>query len=62
MKHKSTIVYKRLKNLINNVQRKFYVFVNEHHKYVINIYLYYIIIINILFILIILILIIYIYK
>lgn len=32
VKHKSTIVYKRLKNLINNVQRKFYVFVNEHHK------------------------------
>ncbi|XP_031771061.1 exosome complex exonuclease RRP44 [Apis florea] len=32
VKHKSSIVYKRLKNLINNVQRKFYVFVNEHHK------------------------------
>ncbi|KAG6799814.1 exosome complex exonuclease RRP44 [Apis mellifera caucasica] len=32
VKHKSSLVYKRLKNLINNVHRKFYVFINEHHK------------------------------
>ena len=34
VKHKSSVVYKRLKNIITNPQRKFYVFVNEHHKYI----------------------------
>ncbi|KAK1124762.1 hypothetical protein K0M31_006122 [Melipona bicolor] len=32
VKHRSSMVYKRLKNVISNPQRKFYVFVNEHHK------------------------------
>ncbi|XP_071873315.1 exosome complex exonuclease RRP44-like protein Dis3 [Bombus fervidus] len=32
VKHKSSTVYKRLRNIITNPQRKFYVFVNEHHK------------------------------
>ncbi|XP_017887386.1 exosome complex exonuclease RRP44-like, partial [Ceratina calcarata] len=32
VKHKSSTVYKKLKDIISNTQRKFYVFVNEHHK------------------------------
>ncbi|XP_017760739.1 PREDICTED: exosome complex exonuclease RRP44 [Eufriesea mexicana] len=32
VKHKSSNVYKRLKTIISNTQRKFYIFVNEHHK------------------------------
>ncbi|KAI5707300.1 hypothetical protein M8J75_016503 [Diaphorina citri] len=31
VKHRSSSVYKRLKDLISNPSRKFYVFVNEHH-------------------------------
>uniref|UniRef100_A0A8D9BV86 Protein DIS3 homolog n=1 Tax=Cacopsylla melanoneura TaxID=428564 RepID=A0A8D9BV86_9HEMI len=31
VKHRSSSVYKRLKDLIANPNRKFYVFVNEHH-------------------------------
>lgn len=33
VKHKSSSVYKRLRDIISNPKRKFYVFVNEHHKY-----------------------------
>ncbi|XP_031850176.2 exosome complex exonuclease RRP44-like protein Dis3 [Nomia melanderi] len=32
VKHKSSTVYKKLKNIIGDTHRKFYVFVNEHHK------------------------------
>ena len=32
VKHRSSSVYKRLKDIIANPNRKFYVFVNEHHK------------------------------
>ncbi|XP_065222316.1 exosome complex exonuclease RRP44 [Planococcus citri] len=32
VKHRSSTIYKRLKDLISNTNRKFYVFVNEHHK------------------------------
>lgn len=32
VKHKSSTVFKRLKDIISNPSRKFYVFVNEHHK------------------------------
>ncbi|XP_069698692.1 exosome complex exonuclease RRP44 [Periplaneta americana] len=32
VKHRSSSVYKRLKDVIANPSRKFYVFVNEHHK------------------------------
>ncbi|XKL62471.1 hypothetical protein PGB90_002304 [Kerria lacca] len=32
VKHRSTSIYKRLNDIINNPNRKFYVFVNEHHK------------------------------
>ncbi|CAK9828415.1 Exosome complex exonuclease RRP44 [Anthophora retusa] len=32
VKHRSSTVYKKLKDIINNTRRKFYVFVNEHHK------------------------------
>ncbi|KDR22892.1 hypothetical protein L798_14747, partial [Zootermopsis nevadensis] len=32
VKHRSSSVYKRLKDIIGNPNRKFYVFVNEHHK------------------------------
>lgn len=34
VKHRSTTIYKRLRDIISNTNRKFYVFVNEHHKYV----------------------------
>lgn len=34
VKHRSTTLYKRLKDIISNVNRKFYVFANEHHKFV----------------------------
>lgn len=33
VKHRSSSIYKRLKDIVNNPLRKFYVFVNEHHKY-----------------------------
>lgn len=32
VRHKSPTVYKRLKEIIADVKRKFYIFVNEHHK------------------------------
>lgn len=32
VKHRSSPVYRRLKDIISNPSRKFYVFVNEHHK------------------------------
>ncbi|XP_076634514.1 exosome complex exonuclease RRP44-like protein Dis3 [Colletes latitarsis] len=32
VKHRSSNVYKKLKEIINTTRRKFYVFVNEHHK------------------------------
>ncbi|KAJ1531623.1 hypothetical protein ONE63_000295 [Megalurothrips usitatus] len=32
VKHRSSAVYRRLKDIISNPVRKFYVFVNEHHK------------------------------
>ncbi|XP_034175685.2 exosome complex exonuclease RRP44-like protein Dis3 [Osmia lignaria lignaria] len=32
IKHRSSTVYKKLKDVIANTRRKFYVFVNEHHK------------------------------
>ena len=34
VKHRSSTIYKRLKDIINDKRRKFYVFVNEHHKLV----------------------------
>lgn len=39
VKHRSSSVYKKLKDIITNTHRKFYIFVNEHHKYVENIVL-----------------------
>ncbi|XP_043496983.1 exosome complex exonuclease RRP44 [Polistes fuscatus] len=32
VRHKSPVVYKRLKEIIADVKRRFYIFVNEHHK------------------------------
>uniref|UniRef100_A0A2M4CSQ7 Protein DIS3 homolog n=1 Tax=Anopheles darlingi TaxID=43151 RepID=A0A2M4CSQ7_ANODA len=32
VKHRSAVMYKRLKAVISNPSRKFYTFVNEHHK------------------------------
>ncbi|XP_053981300.1 exosome complex exonuclease RRP44 [Hylaeus volcanicus] len=32
VRHKSSNVYKKLKDIISHTHRKFYVFVNEHHK------------------------------
>ncbi|XP_076762263.1 exosome complex exonuclease RRP44-like protein Dis3 [Xylocopa sonorina] len=32
VKHRSSTVYKKLKDIISNTRRRFYVFVNEHHK------------------------------
>ncbi|XP_034253802.1 exosome complex exonuclease RRP44 [Thrips palmi] len=32
VKHRSSPVYRRLKDIIENPNRKFYIFVNEHHK------------------------------
>jgi exosome complex exonuclease DIS3/RRP44 len=32
VKHRSSSVYKRLMDIVANPNRKFYVFVNEHHK------------------------------
>ncbi|XP_063241362.1 exosome complex exonuclease RRP44 isoform X2 [Bacillus rossius redtenbacheri] len=32
VKHRSSSVYKRLKDILSNPQRKFYIFVNEHHR------------------------------
>lgn len=32
VKHKSSSVYKRLREIMGNQERKFYTFVNEHHK------------------------------
>ncbi|XP_011864697.1 PREDICTED: exosome complex exonuclease RRP44 [Vollenhovia emeryi] len=32
IRHKSAIVYKKLKTIIGNATRKFFVFINEHHR------------------------------
>ncbi|KZC14228.1 PREDICTED: exosome complex exonuclease RRP44 [Dufourea novaeangliae] len=32
VKHRSSTVYKKLKDIISNSRRRFYIFVNEHHK------------------------------
>lgn len=32
VKHKSSIVYKKLRDILKRPSRQFYVFVNEHHK------------------------------
>lgn len=32
VKHKSSVVYKKLRDILKRPQRQFYVFVNEHHK------------------------------
>lgn len=32
VKHKSASIYKRLRDILNNPERKFYTFVNEHHR------------------------------
>ncbi|XP_077301036.1 exosome complex exonuclease RRP44-like protein Dis3 [Arctopsyche grandis] len=32
VKHRSSSIYKRLNDIIGNPKRKFYIFVNEHHK------------------------------
>lgn len=32
VKHQNTAIYQRLLEIINNKKRKFYSFVNEHHK------------------------------
>uniref|UniRef100_A0A182KC56 Protein DIS3 homolog n=1 Tax=Anopheles christyi TaxID=43041 RepID=A0A182KC56_9DIPT len=32
VKHRSAVVYKRLRAVLSNPERKFYTFVNEHHK------------------------------
>lgn len=32
VKHKSSLVYKKLKTILEDRQRNFYIFVNEHHK------------------------------
>lgn len=37
IRHKSSTVYKKLKNIIADTKRKFFVFINEHHRYM-NIY------------------------
>lgn len=34
VKHRSSTIYKRLREIINDSNRKFYVFVNEHRRYV----------------------------
>lgn len=34
VKHKSSLVYKKLLELCDDSSRRFYTFVNEHHKYV----------------------------
>lgn len=34
VKHKSSAVYKRLRDLISNPSKNYFIFVNEHHKYV----------------------------
>ena len=32
VRHRSTAIYKRLKDIISYKKRRFYVFLNEHHK------------------------------
>uniref|UniRef100_A0A182WAH3 Protein DIS3 homolog n=1 Tax=Anopheles minimus TaxID=112268 RepID=A0A182WAH3_9DIPT len=32
VKHRSSVIYKRLRAILSNPERKFYTFVNEHHK------------------------------
>lgn len=32
VRHKSAAVYKRLRDILNNPGRRFYTFVNEHHR------------------------------
>lgn len=32
VKHKSALVYKKLKAILEDRERNFYIFVNEHHK------------------------------
>lgn len=32
VRHKSAAVYKRLREILNNPERRFYTFVNEHHR------------------------------
>lgn len=32
VKHKSSVVYKKLRDILKRPSRQFYVFVNEHHK------------------------------
>ena len=32
VRHRSTAIYKRLKDIISHNKRRFYVFLNEHHK------------------------------
>lgn len=32
VKHKSASIYKRLRDILMNPERKFYTFVNEHHR------------------------------
>ncbi|XP_035905748.1 exosome complex exonuclease RRP44 [Anopheles stephensi] len=32
VKHRSAVIYKRLRAILSNPERKFYTFVNEHHK------------------------------
>lgn len=32
VKHKSAIIYKRLRDILANPERRFYTFVNEHHR------------------------------
>lgn len=34
IRHRSSNVYKKLKNIIKDPKRKFFVFINEHHRYV----------------------------
>lgn len=34
IRHKSSNVYKKLRNIIKDPKRKFFVFINEHHRYV----------------------------
>lgn len=34
VKHKSSAVFKKLRNIISDQTRKVYTFVNEHHKWV----------------------------
>lgn len=36
IKHKSSSVYKKFREVIGDRSRNFYIFVNEHHKYVIS--------------------------